>query len=486
VSEVPGDILDTSDAGPKLIRGSVLRIGGHVAGTLVAVVATALMMRHLGVVDAGRLVTVLALTAIVAGVSDLGLTGVGLREYTVLEGAARDRFMRSLLGMRIAYTSVAIGFAVVFSLAVGYPHEMVIGTALAGFGAMLFVLHGSFAIPLSTQLKFGWVTGFQLAIQFLMAAMIAGLVALDAGLVPFLAVQIPAMVPVLAATAVVVRGHTPLRPAFDAAEWRRVMREILPYAAAVAFAVIYFRLVTILVSVLSSERETGFFAASFRVIDALALIPPLLVSTAFPVLARAARDDRERLSYALTRLTEAMLIVGCWIALSVVVGAEFLIEVIAGPDFEPSVPVLRLQGPAILGTCLVAAWGYGLLSLRRHRAILACNLVALTIAAILSVALIEWHGAEGGAVALTVTELALATGYGIALARGDLALGGVARLLPPLALALLAATAVPVLAGLPSLLAILAASAIYFGILLLTRSIPAEIGDAFTSLRRQT
>jgi hypothetical protein len=35
----------------------------------------------------------------------------------------------------------------------------------------------------------------------------------------------------------------------------------------------------------------------------------------------------------------------------------------------------------------------------------------------------------------------------------------------------------------PSLVAVLVASAIYFGILLLTKSLPAEIAEAFTSLR---
>ena len=131
-----------------------------------------------------------------------------------------------------------------------------------------------------------------------------------------------------------------------------------------------------------------------------------------------------------------MMILGGWMALCIVVGADFLIAVVAGPDFEPSVEVLQLQGAAILGTFLVATWGYSLLALRRHRAILVCNAVALALAAVLSVWLIDRHGAEGGAVALTATELALAAAYAIALSRTDLRLEGVPRLLPRLGVAL--------------------------------------------------
>jgi len=444
-------------------------------------------MRHLGVVDAGRLVTVLALTAIVAAIADFGLTWVGLREYTVLRGAARDRFMGNLLGIRVVLAVIAVAAAVLFAVAVGYTQAMVVGTALAGFGAMLYLLHNTLAIPLNAQLRFGWVTGLQLAVQLLMAAFIAGLVLADAGLSPFLAVQIPAMVPVLAATALVVRRQTPLMPAFDVAAWRRLMRDILPYATAAILAVVYFRLAAVLVWLLSSDEQTGYFGASFRVLDALTLIPPLLVSTAFPVLARAARDDRERLSYAITRLSQAMMILGGWMALCIVVGADFLIAVVAGPDFEPSVEVLQLQGPAIFGTFLVATWGYSLLALRRHRAILVCNVMALALAAVLSIWLIQAHGAEGGAVAVTATELALATGYAIALRRTDLVLEGLPRLVPRLGVALVVAAIVPLLLiEMPSVVAIFVATAIYFAILALSRSIPVEAITAFTSVRSRS
>ena len=82
------DILDTTEAGPRVIRGSVWRLGGYLAGILVTTLSAAVLLRHLGVVDAGRYVTVVSLVAIAGGLSDLGLTAIGVREYTTRTGTA--------------------------------------------------------------------------------------------------------------------------------------------------------------------------------------------------------------------------------------------------------------------------------------------------------------------------------------------------------------------------------------------------------------
>lgn len=80
---VQPDLLDTPQAGPAAVRGGAMRVVGYVAGVALSVGSSALLFRHLGVVDSGRYVTVLALIAIVLGVTDVGLTTIGVRELAV-------------------------------------------------------------------------------------------------------------------------------------------------------------------------------------------------------------------------------------------------------------------------------------------------------------------------------------------------------------------------------------------------------------------
>src|ERR1035437_1598600 len=70
------DILDTTEAGTAVVRGSLLRFGAYGIGTLATVASSAVVIRHLGLIDTGHFTTVTALVTIVATVSDLGLTGI--------------------------------------------------------------------------------------------------------------------------------------------------------------------------------------------------------------------------------------------------------------------------------------------------------------------------------------------------------------------------------------------------------------------------
>ena len=112
-----GDVLDTPEAGPRVIRGSVLRTAGYVAGMGVGVVGAALMTRHLGPADFGRFITVTSLIRIVAGFTEAGMTTIGIREYSTRKGAERDGLMANLLGLRIPLTAAGVGVAVLFAAA---------------------------------------------------------------------------------------------------------------------------------------------------------------------------------------------------------------------------------------------------------------------------------------------------------------------------------------------------------------------------------
>ena len=131
---------------------------------------------------------------------------------------------------------------------------------------------------------------------------------------------------------------------FDVSEWWDLLRQTLVYSAAAALGVVYFRVAVILMSLISTGVQTGYFSVAFRILEIVAGIPWLVVTAAFPVMARAARDDGERLRYSLQRIFEVSAIVSVWMAVVIYLGAPFAIEVVGGDGFEPAVDVLRVLG----------------------------------------------------------------------------------------------------------------------------------------------
>jgi O-antigen/teichoic acid export membrane protein len=358
------DLLDTERAGSVAIRGAAVRVGGYALTILLSVGSSALLFRHLGVVDGGRYVVVISLVTLAGGMTDAGLSLIGVRELATRDAAGRGELMRSLGGLRLTLTFLGIAAAVLFAALVGYASALVLGTLIAGVALALQVLQDTYAITLTAQLRLISVAMADLLRQVVMVLAIVALVLAGASLLPFYAVGIPAGMATVGVTAYLVRGSVPLLPGVDVAHWRRLLGETLTFSLATVVASIYFRVAILLVSLIASSRQTGYFGLSFRVIEVLVAVPQLLVGASFPIFARAARDDRVRLAYALGRTFDGCLILGTGIGLALVVGAPFVISVLAGAKFAPSVIVLRIQGLALVASFIGAVWGYALLSLR--------------------------------------------------------------------------------------------------------------------------
>ncbi|HEY8583637.1 MAG TPA: oligosaccharide flippase family protein [Capillimicrobium sp.] len=471
------DVLDSREAGPAALRGSALRSGAYLAGVALSIASAPLLIRHLGVASFGAYVTVVSLMNLVAGVTEGGLNAIALREYATLRGAERRAALRALLGIRWALSLAGVAIGIAFALLAGYDSPLVVGAVGAGVGVVLQALQMLVATPLQGELRFGWLAGMQLLGQLATVVLIVVLVLADAGVVPFLWLTAPVGLLLLGITVAVVGREMPWRPSLRWAEVWPLLRETLPYTAAVALNVVYFRVTILVMSLQATELETGYFATSFRVIEVLLGIPALVIGAAYPILARAHRDDADRFRYAMRRILELSLLLGIWMAVNCAVGAQLAIDVLAGAQGEPAVEVLRIQGLTLAATGLAVACGYALLTLKRYAAMVWLNVAALALAVVLTLALVPGHGATGAAVATFGAEALLAVGVLIVLlrARPELA-GGLAG--APLILAVGgAAAALGLLTGVPSIVGLVIANAVFVGGLVAVRRFPPEVRD---------
>ena len=477
----PVDVLDSPAAGGLVIRGSLLRLAGYTAGVLLGLISASLLTRHLGVGDFGKYVVVSSLVAIVAGLTDAGLATIAAREFATRKGEDRARLLANVIGIRIAVAALGALVATAFTVVAGYEPVMVVGTLLAGIGLVLTTAQQTLAVPLGVTLRLGWITGIDLLRQASFVALVVILVSADAGLLAFLAATIPVSVLVLTAAAILVRRTVPLLPQFDWAEWLRILRLTGAYAAAAAVGTLYASAVVVVTSLVGTEAETGNLSAAFRIFSILGSIPILLVSSAFPIFARAARGDLERLEYALKRVVEMALIVGSWMALATVLGANVAIDIVAGDQYAPAVRALQIEGGVLVASFLAIAAGFALVSLHRHRVLLVGNALALATGVLLTVVLVPLYGVNGAAIATLVAELELATLYLVVLFHPgafELDFWIVAKVA-----AATAAAAALVLTPLDGIVLVVAATVVYWAVLWAVRGIPDEIWEAFIPSR---
>ena len=478
-AEVPvTDLLDTLEAGPTAVRGGALRGMGYSASILLALISVPLMARHLGPEEYGEFVVVLSLIGIVSLLANGGVARVGVREYVLRDGDARRPVLQNALGLRLLLSSAAVIAAVAFAAA-SYNPLLVVGALLLGVGALLVDLRSVYVIPLTAGLRLGTVSFLELLQQSVLVGLVVLLVVTGAGVLPFfVAVPVSACVALVGAlllTSAEARG----RPAFEWSKWRTLFGGTIAYALAVAVGGLSFRLTVILMSLLATETQTGYYAIPFRVFEVLVGVAVVLVSSVFPILARVAPRDPERLRGALQTTFEVITVIGVGTAVLTAIGADLIVAILGGPDYEPAVPVLRIAAAAVAFACLFVTWEAAMLALRLHGSLLVTSLVALGVAAVAAPVLIKRDGAEGAAVALVAIELfgMCAGGFLLARARPDLrvSFGIVPRIATAAAAAGVAGVLLLVLA--PDLLAVGVAAVVYAAVLAALGGIPPALRD---------
>jgi O-antigen/teichoic acid export membrane protein len=241
---------------------------------------------------------------------------------------------------------------------------------------------------------------------------------------------------------------------------------------------LYFRLIIVLMSLVSSTRQTGYFGGSLRAMETLVSIPILVAGVALPMLAAAARDDRARLRYAVEGLSEGAVIAGVLVVLVTVRAAEPVMAIIGGPAFRPAGDVLRIQMGALLFGVLVQIWAVSLVALGRQRELILTNALGLLGVSVLALALVGPFGARGGAAASVLGDALLALLIYWRLRACGVTVRVRAGFLIRVALASAAAAAALAL-PVPDLLAAALAGLLFLGIGQLIGMVPEEVHDAF-------
>jgi O-antigen/teichoic acid export membrane protein len=399
----------------RVASGTGLRMASYAAGGLLSLVSIPLLVRHLGVADFGRYVAVLSVVGIAALASDLGITGLALREYSAAAADERPALLRGLLGVRIAIATLGAAAAVAFAIAAGYASAAVVGTGIACTGLFAQVYADLVVVSLIVASRFGRAALVDLARSAAATGLIVVLVIAGAGLVWFLAsYALAALAGAIVARRLATEG-VGLRPRMPSGQVRVLLAGSLAYAAATAVHVVYFRSVMLVVSVQATALQAGWFGTAFRLAEFVAAAAAIAASTVTPALVHAARDGR--FAPFASRLVSVALAAGVLVGATVARAAPLIVRVLGGEELVPATQVVRIEAVAMGLAFPVFATGAALLVMRRHADLLAANAAGLVVALVAALLLVPAHGARGGAAAAALAEAALFLALGAALVR---------------------------------------------------------------------
>ncbi len=259
---------------------------------------------------------------------------------------------------------------------------------------------------------------------------------------------------------------------------RELVRTCVPFLIYGALAVVYYRMDTVMRSLMTNTEVGGWYGAGYRLFDTLVCLPNLVVlAIMYPVFSQLSIVDEGNLKLAIEKSMNFLLFCGLPIATMMMVAASPIIGFLYHQkDFLHTTPALQGLAPGLVFLYVNTVLGTAIMSIKQEKKITYMAAIALVFNLSLNLYLIPRYQHIGAAVVTSLTELLLLCLSIAFLPRrlwpmGSLRVGAKA-LLASLTMALIIWKLLPLNLGIFMLLPI--AMVIYLVVATVLRTIPGE------------
>lgn len=394
----------------KVALNTLLLGGGRVVRAASGLIGTVVATRYLGADDFGQLLTAVAFVALLSIFTDFGVWAVTAREIAKRpEDEQKILSAVSAVGLCLSAATVVTALVGTFVVYGGEDRDLVrLGILITLGGVLITAPLGASTSYLIAHQKAvpAALGGLVAAIAFIVA--LAVVVAADLGFAGVtaayaIAVLLGATPPIMAAL-----RHVSLRPGGDPSFAWKLLRSALPQGVILAITAVYFRIDTIILSLLGTDRDVAFYGLSYRVLEFLLIVPILAMTTLFPEFARAPAHSDRLLMLVQGALSGTLLVAVPMVCVLVGFAPE-IVRLAGGADFAAAADVLRLLVVAVAFSYPATVFFNALVAMGRQGVLIRPLIGVLTANVALNVALIGPLSAEGSALALVITEAAAVT-----------------------------------------------------------------------------
>lgn len=407
--------LDTSldgQAVPKRVwKATLLQVGGRVWGSGCTFIILALLARHLQAAEFGRFTFLLAIFALLDSLSDFG-TGAVAVERSASDSSLVAPVLRQARRARLVTSSIGfLGLCLWMAVEAPEGPGWILAAAIYPFthalelSATVFKRRISWGVPvvaraIASTLRLGLAL---LCLQLNVQSAAIFLFATAAG----------------SATANLML-HFAARPHLrdlpqSTAEIPSILPAALPLGVAAICQQTYFYVDNLFVRKWCGEEELGLYNSGVRLLAFFIMFAQYAHLSALPWLSR--RHDQGELGESVGKLT-LPLFAGASLACGLILPhSARLLELIFGPGFERGGPSFAWLLGAVAVIYAGASFLSGLIASGHTRSVLVVAALGLLVNLVGNAWLTPQFGIEGAAIATFCTELTVAVGAGLALAK---------------------------------------------------------------------
>lgn len=396
------------EATPRQVAiASGAQLGAKGAHLLLNVASTLIVVRYLPEAAFGEYVVVLSTVMLAGLVGEFGLPTLAVREI-VRRPEHRDEILGTVVGLRLAFTVVAIGLIQMVLLAIGASGPAHLAALIAS-ASLLFDALFTLIVVTHAEMRQHIEAFLRLGMETVEVVVLVALVAAGASLpMLFVAPVVGAVAGALGAWAV-ARHAFGVAPRLSMAHARPLLREAAVIGPTVIIGVAYLKSDGLILAARRPSVDVAHYGAAAQPIEYLFLSSAVVVGVVFPLLARAYGSGDERRFQATYRAGTELLFTGCLLVpLTVALCGTAMLEVAyAGKYNDAAVPFLVLSVAFVL--MVSNGWrSFVLLAAGQQVATLRYDLAACVVALVAGFSLVGPYGATGAAAATLCVAVVVA------------------------------------------------------------------------------
>jgi O-antigen/teichoic acid export membrane protein len=322
----------------RIFKNTSSLFSAHLIGRLGSLVITIwLMPRYFTESELGGYFVAIALTNLIAILTELGIQNPLIREMTLHPQQTRH-YLGNALIVRVILSIVAYGIMIISGIWL-YPSiivKMIVFLGLAEIANSLAQLYRC-VFRAHEEMKYEALTVIAERGAFLVIG--GGAILRGYGLVPICQVMLAAScINLILSVGLTRLRFTPLRFQPSRETVKVLMQQALPFAVGNLFNLLYFRVDAIMLSKLSSEGVDAntWYGLAYTIVNAFTILPgAFMMGAMFPVLSRAWEREKGRFPGAYTFGMRWMVLSG----LPLAVGLSLLspeITAVLFPTYTPS------------------------------------------------------------------------------------------------------------------------------------------------------
>lgn len=124
--------------------------------------------------------------------------------------------------------------------------------------------------------------------------------------------------------------------------WKRLFVRSLPFALSISFLYIYYRIDTVMLSLMVNDQVTGWYNAAYRLVDVVNYIPFLIVTAILPSMARSSKNDHELLMDIFNRSLRYLVLLSIPIGVGTFLLAPRIVLFVYGEGFVNAAIALKI------------------------------------------------------------------------------------------------------------------------------------------------